>query len=71
MTDASEKGMEAVLSQLQDREERAISYYSKTLAPPERITEVLAKFHYTLKHRAGIRHRNTDGLRHRGCEDCW
>ena len=35
-TDASAVGVGAVLSQVQDGEERVIAYYSKTLAPPER-----------------------------------
>lgn len=35
-TDASNEGVGAVLSQLQDGEERVIGYYSKTLTPPER-----------------------------------
>ena len=35
-TDASGDGVGAVLSQIQDGEERVIGYYSKTLTPPER-----------------------------------
>ena len=35
-TDASGDGVGAVLSQVQDGEERVIGYYSKTLTPPER-----------------------------------
>ena len=36
-TDASNEGVGAVLSQVQDGEERVIGYYSKTLAPPKEI----------------------------------
>ena len=35
-TDASNEGVGAVLSQVQEGEERVIGYYSKTLTPPER-----------------------------------
>ena len=35
-TDASKDGVGAVLSQIQDGEERVIGYYSKSLTPPER-----------------------------------
>ena len=35
-TDVSGNGVGAVLSQVQDGEERVIGYYSKTLTPPER-----------------------------------
>ena len=34
-TDASNDGVGAVLSQVQDGEERVIGYYSKTLTPPK------------------------------------
>ena len=35
-TDVSKDGVGAVLSQIQDGEERVIGYYSNTLTPPER-----------------------------------
>jgi hypothetical protein len=35
-TDASNNGIEAVLSQVQEGEERVIEYYSKVLSKPER-----------------------------------
>ena len=34
-TDASAVGVGAVLSQIQEGEEKVIAYYSKTLAPPK------------------------------------
>lgn len=37
-TDASDVGVGAVLSQVQDRKKRVISYYSKTLGPWRRTT---------------------------------
>ena len=121
-TDASKEGIGAVLSQIQDGEERVIGYYSKTLSPAERnycVTrrellavvkgmkhfrpylygqvfllrtdhasllwlcrrkepsdqvarwlEALAEFKYTVRHRAGARHGNADGLSRRPCRDC-
>ena len=113
-TDARKGGVGAVLSQIQDKEERIIGYYSKTLTPPERkycVTrrellavfkevkhfgpylygqdfnlilcrkkkpsdqvarwlENLAKFEYTLTHRAGPKHGNADGLNRRLCGNC-
>lgn len=113
-TDASKDSIGAVLSQIQDKEERIIGYYSKTLTPPERkycVTrrellavfkevkhfgpylygqdfnlilcrkkkpsdqvarwlENLAKFEYTLTHRAGPKHGNAAGLSRRLCGNC-
>lgn len=120
-TDASLDGVGAVLSQIQDGNERALAYFSKTLSPAERnycVTrrellaiilatkhfrpylygkhflmrtdhaslqwlcrrkepshqvarwlEGLAEYHFTLTHRAGLKHGNADGLS-RKCIEC-
>ena len=36
----------------------------------ERWLEILADFSYTLKHKAGVKHGNADGLSRQACEDC-
>ena len=35
-----------------------------------RWLEVLASYHFTIQHRPGRQHNNTDGLSHRPCEPC-
>ncbi|UYV62133.1 K02A2.6-like, partial [Cordylochernes scorpioides] len=77
-TDASNSGIGAVLSQVQDGEERVIEYYSKILTKPERnycatrreLLAIVRSVEHFHRHRPGKRHHNADALSRRPCGSC-